>query len=96
MACLGSDSNYQSPLLPQGQTMAEWAGILTDQRLWPGQPVLVDLRFVQMTAFQSAETSLLPWFPAETVLPLADQAIGTNRPLVNLLVLTGGRFLHVP
>jgi hypothetical protein len=37
MACLGSDSNHQSPLLLQCQPEAEWAGILMDEHVRPGQ-----------------------------------------------------------
>jgi hypothetical protein len=41
MACLESDLNHLSPLPPQRQTRAEWAGILTDDHFRLGQ-VLVE------------------------------------------------------
>jgi hypothetical protein len=69
----------RSPPQPECQTRTEWAGILTDQHLWPGQPVLADLRFVQMTAFQSAETPPPVNFRTETVLSFADQPLATSR-----------------
>jgi hypothetical protein len=45
MTCLESDSNHQSPLLPQCQTEAEWAGILTDEIFGQDRQVRKTLAF---------------------------------------------------
>jgi hypothetical protein len=70
----------RSPPQPECQTRTEWAGILTDQHLWPGQPVLADLRFVQMTAFYSAETPPPVWFPDRNCASVCRSAARNQSP----------------
>lgn len=60
MACLESDLNHQSPLLPRFQLEAEWAGILMDKHARPGQLALL-LRSPAMVATRRAFE--IPWVP---------------------------------
>jgi hypothetical protein len=61
MACLESDLNHLSPLLPRCQLEAEWAGILMDEHARPGQLSLL-LRSPAMVATWRAFG--IPWVPA--------------------------------
>jgi hypothetical protein len=58
MACLGSDSNHRSPLLPQCQPEAEWAGILMDEHVRPRHLSLLLCRSAGVVATRVRSRSL--------------------------------------